>query len=141
MISYQDKLPTVKYAVERKIDKKFEVAFYDLSSVKQLSKEEQDGKEHTYYSVNKYILVLSNIKYIEDDFNKLLQLAKAHEETELAKVIRAKRDSLLTATDWTQCVDCQLSAEKKEQYRVYRQALRDIPEQAGFPYEVVFPKL
>lgn len=28
-----------------------------------------------------------------------------------------------------------------EEILAYRQALRDIPEQTGFPYEVVWPKL
>ena len=37
--------------------------------------------------------------------------------------------------------DTALSEEKQEQYRIYRQALRDIPEQEGFPFDVVFPTL
>lgn len=60
---------------------------------------------------------------------------------EKAKEVRAKRDELLNETDWTQMADTALSEEKQEDYRIYRQALRDIPEQKGFPYDVVFPTI
>jgi hypothetical protein len=42
--------------------------------------------------------------------------------------IRTKRDSLLTACDWTQLADSPLTAEKKQVWVTYRQALRDMPE-------------
>lgn len=38
-----------------------------------------------------------------------------------------ERDKQLTASDWTQVPDSPLSDEKKEAWRVYRQALRDFP--------------
>lgn len=53
--------------------------------------------------------------------------------------VRAERDRLLAETDWTQVLDAPISAECREAFRVYRQALRDIPEQEGFPESVVFP--
>lgn len=53
--------------------------------------------------------------------------------------VRAERDRLLVETDWTQVLDAPISAESREAFRVYRQALRDIPEQEGFPESVVFP--
>tara|TARA_B100001094_G_C18111337_1_gene761354 strand:- start:72 stop:542 length:471 start_codon:yes stop_codon:yes gene_type:complete len=54
--------------------------------------------------------------------------------------VRALRDSLLVASDWTQLVDCPLSAEDKLLWSAYRQSLRDVPEQSGFPAEVVWPE-
>lgn len=54
---------------------------------------------------------------------------------------RAQRDKLLAETDWTQVLDAPIDATTREQYRTYRQALRDVPEQAGFPAEVVWPEL
>lgn len=59
----------------------------------------------------------------------------------LAAEVRAKRDALLTETDWTQVLDAPIDAATREAYRTYRQALRDLPEQAGFPQEVVWPEL
>lgn len=40
--------------------------------------------------------------------------------------IRRKRNSLLTQSDWTQMPDSPLSEEKKTEWAVYRQQLRDI---------------
>ena len=55
--------------------------------------------------------------------------------------IRAQRDNLLSETDWTQVLDAPVSAESREAFRVYRQALRDITEQEGFPVAVVWPEI
>ena len=52
---------------------------------------------------------------------------------------RAKRDKMLAETDWTQTLDAPLSDEMKEAFRVYRQALRDIPQQENFPAEIIWP--
>lgn len=59
----------------------------------------------------------------------------------LAKEIRAQRDSLLTACDWTQMEDCPLGDNAKEAWQTYRQALRDVPEQAGFPENATWPEM
>ncbi|WP_298770406.1 tail fiber assembly protein [uncultured Shewanella sp.] len=54
--------------------------------------------------------------------------------------IRLKRDSLITATDWTQTLDCQLSDEKKSEFINYRQTLRNIPQFFDEPAAVVWPE-
>lgn len=56
-----------------------------------------------------------------------------------AEEARAKRDKLLAETDWTQVLDAPISAECREAFRVYRQALRDITEQEGFPEVIEWP--
>lgn len=53
--------------------------------------------------------------------------------------IRSQRNSLLSLSDWTQLADAPLTAEQKQEWAEYRQALRDVPEQAGFPENVVWP--
>ena len=50
---------------------------------------------------------------------------------------RAKRDQLLAATDWTQAKD--ISDAVSSKYATYRQALRDVPQQSGFPENIVWP--
>lgn len=55
----------------------------------------------------------------------------------LSKEIRAERDQNLLSTDWTQASD--VPQATKDKYATYRQALRDIPQQAGFPQTVVWP--
>ena len=54
------------------------------------------------------------------------------------KSVRAKRQSLLTASDWTQFPDVPL--ETKAAWAVNRQALRDITTQVGFPFDVAWPE-
>ena len=54
---------------------------------------------------------------------------------------RAQRDKLLTETDWTQVLDAPIDSATREAYRTYRQALRDIPEQEGFPDTITWPEL
>ena len=49
--------------------------------------------------------------------------------------VRARRDSLLQETDWMALSDVTMSSEMT----TYRQALRDIPAQSGFPYSVTWP--
>ena len=49
--------------------------------------------------------------------------------------VRNKRDSLLSETDWTALSDNSMSTEMV----AYRQALRDITAQEGFPYDVTWP--
>lgn len=49
--------------------------------------------------------------------------------------VRSKRDSLLQQTDWMALSDVTMS----DTITAYRQALRDIPSQAGFPFSVTWP--
>ena len=53
--------------------------------------------------------------------------------------VRKERDTKLTATDWTQMADSQLSDEVKATWVTYRQALRDLPTASGFPHTMTWP--
>lgn len=55
-------------------------------------------------------------------------------------VIRAERDRLLTACDWTMVSDTPLSDAESKAWSDYRQALRDIPQTFNDPNNVVWPK-
>ena len=59
----------------------------------------------------------------------------------LAANARAKRAKLLADTDWTQVLDAPIDSATREAYRAYRQALRNIPEQKGFPETITWPEL
>ena len=52
---------------------------------------------------------------------------------EKAQIKRLARDVLLGQSDWTQFGDSPLSDSKKAEWATYRQALRDLPTQSGFP--------
>ena len=49
------------------------------------------------------------------------------------------RNVLLANSDWTQLPDVTLTAEQKAEWAAYRQALRDVPAQAGFPVTINWP--
>ena len=55
-----------------------------------------------------------------------------------AEAVRARRDALLAGSDWTQGRDIPESVAAR--WAPYRQALRDLPEQAGFPLDVAWPQ-
>ena len=61
---------------------------------------------------------------------------KAAKDAEQAKSMRDQRTQKLSDSDWTQLAD---SPGNKAAWATYRQALRDIPTQAGFPWEVQWP--
>lgn len=51
---------------------------------------------------------------------------------------KAQRDDLLIRSDWTE-VTTQLPLAKRTEWATYRQQLRDITAQPGFPWEVIWP--
>ena len=55
----------------------------------------------------------------------------------VANQVRLERVAKLTSSDWTQVADAPGDAQM---WAVYRQALRDIPQQEGFPLNVVWPQ-
>ncbi|OGO90350.1 MAG: hypothetical protein A2Y17_12345 [Clostridiales bacterium GWF2_38_85] len=102
------------------------------------------------------------ISNIENGFEAWLTAAKAAEYEKLAAEVRAERDKLLSETDKALTLDrlgidvptsitstSLLSATKSlfavlgnavsGEWAAYRQALRDIPQQENFPYDVKFP--
>jgi len=54
-----------------------------------------------------------------------------------AKLILDERAYRLSCSDWTQMPDVVLA--NKSDWATYRQALRDIPAQAGYPWTVAWP--
>lgn len=55
------------------------------------------------------------------------------------KLAREERNNRLITSDWTQLVDSPVSAEEKAAWATYRQALRDLTEQEGFPTTITWP--
>ena len=58
-------------------------------------------------------------------------------DTEQAKAVRTSRTQMLKDSDWTQIAD---STANKPAWSTYRQALRDMPLQVGFPWNVTYPE-
>ena len=61
---------------------------------------------------------------------------KAIKDAERAVIIRQERSAKLKDCDWTQTAD---SPVNKETWATYRQSLRDVPSQEGFPWTITWP--
>jgi len=61
---------------------------------------------------------------------------QAEELSAQAHRVRAERNIRLQASDWTQVADAPVD---QAAWAVYRQALRDVTAQAGFPWNVQWP--
>lgn len=61
---------------------------------------------------------------------------KATIDATQATAVRNQRDADLKASDWTQVADAPVD---KAAWAAYRQALRDLPNAAGFPWDHTYP--
>jgi len=83
--------------------------------------------------------------YIEDNQVFTVEVADKTEEDLTADIagesanVREKRDQLLKESDWTQVTDAPFTKAVKTSWSTYRQSLRDITTQEGFPFNVTFP--
>lgn len=58
-----------------------------------------------------------------------------------ADAARDRRDALMRETDWMVLPDSPISDADREKVLAYRQALRDVPAQPGFPVDIAWPVL
>lgn len=156
--------PENKFEIENIIDGKCDIVFFDnVQETEAIEENEKKYSFDTYRLKANYRDELE--KELNDDIEKYkewLQLAKDTEFNELATIIREKRNKLLQESDKYMCLD-RLGIEIPENittgtiisvvkkffeglgesingnYAKYRQALRDITKQDGFPYNVEFP--
>lgn len=156
--------PENKFEIENIIDGKCDIVFFDnVQEIEAIEENEKKYSFDTYRLKANYRDELE--KELNDDIEKYkewLQLAKDTEFNELATIIREKRNKLLQESDKYMCLD-RLGIEIPENittgtiisvvkkffeglgesingnYAKYRQVLRDITKQEGFPYNVEFP--
>ena len=69
-----------------------------------------------------------------------IYLTDAEYDTVLAASARQKRDRLIATTDYLVTPDYPISDDRLAKVKIYRQALRDIPEQVGFPRTIAWPE-
>lgn len=56
-----------------------------------------------------------------------------------AEQVRVERNERLAACDWTQLADSPLNPEAKSAWAFYRENLRMVPDQPGFPWNISWP--
>ena len=100
-------------------------------SMRQGVEQQADGKWYSKY-------VLGPIFVDNEDGTAAQQEAayKAQKDAEQAVIVRADRNKKLSDCDWTQLADAPVDDLA---WATYRQALRDIPNQEGFPWNVTWP--
>lgn len=110
----------------------------DLIYVRENIEEETistEGSETTGYIADEYFMTLPHPA--TGSYEEYIVAAKSLEYENLANLARNRRNQLLSATDYLALSDQTMP----ENIKSYRQALRDIPEQASFPYEIEWPEI
>jgi hypothetical protein len=74
----------------------------------------------------------------ECEFNFLTESWVPSNEKQ-SSFIKFQRKLLLTNSDWTQIQNNPLTIEQQESWADYRQQLRDITSQPGYPFNVIWP--
>jgi hypothetical protein len=97
--------------------------------------EQIDGKWYTKYVLGP-VFTDTTVEGVTTTALEHETAYKAYKDSEQAKNVRATRDAKLAQSDWTQVADAKVN---KTAWATYRQALRDIPSQAGFPWDVTYP--
>ena len=64
---------------------------------------------------------------------------QARLDAEAAKSVRTSRDAKLEESDWMVIRSAETGVALPTEWATYRQALRDIPAQVGFPNEITWP--
>lgn len=80
-----------------------------------------------------------NAKWSNEVFAWVSNLSPDQKTVIQENSIKSERDSLLYKSDWTQIPNNPLTVEKQNEWAVYRQSLRDVTSQSGYPFNVVWP--
>ena len=67
------------------------------------------------------------------------QAYTARKNEKAATAVRAERDKLLASCDWMAIKAFEAGSAVSAEWATYRQALRDVTAQAGFPHEITWP--
>ena len=82
--------------------------------------------------------VQGGVVYTMEVVDKTAEELAAELAAEEARV-RSQRNALLADTDWVVTKSIETNTDIRPEWKVYRQALRDITEQDGFPHAVIWP--
>lgn len=101
--------------------------------------EEIDGKWFTRYVVGPTFTdsvdadgVITTALYQQTEYEARLDASQASS-------IRDQRNKKLTECDWTQLTDSPLNLDGENAWALYRESLRMVPQQTGFPWNVEWP--
>lgn len=102
------------------------LATYGVYPIKQTNPPKVDSKTHT---------LSWTVTLVNNEWEQFWTTGRLAEDI-AANNVRTERDRLLMRSDWTQVADAPVN---QEAWATYRQALRDVPTQEGFPYSITWP--
>lgn len=157
--------PANSFILDNRKGNLIEVTFFD--DIKSEMRKEQDSDNEVEVFTYKVYKITTTFRdnleeHIQNNLNDWLESLKEQEKNSLASEIREKRNKLLEESDKYMILDRltmnfpqeisltnvvsvlkdffkTLSNIKNESWAKYRQELRDLPNQKGFPYDVKFP--
>lgn len=77
------------------------------------------------------------VEMTQEEIAEFLAWSEQNVKNSRIEVARDTRNALLAATDWAQAAD--VPQATKDKWAPYRQALRDVPQQPGFPENIQWP--
>lgn len=110
------------------------LATFDVYPVVVAPKPAFDEKTH-YVKRQSEPMLVAGVWTVGWDIISLSEEALLLSQQDSEKFLREERDRFLQATDWMALSDTTLTQE----WAAYRQALRDLTDQPGFPHDVVWP--
>lgn len=102
---------------------------FGVYSVKSAPAPQLDSKTHRH---------TQTVQMVDGEWTQVWQVVELSLD-QAAGNVRAYRGQLLAETDWVVAKSYEAGEPVPEAWVSYRQALRDITEQAGFPHEVTWP--
>lgn len=100
---------------------------------------EVDGKWYTHYVAGPIFHDYVDSEGVTHTAAEQYEQYCFAKDEEQGRIIRVERNRKLGECDWTQLTDSPLTAEAKAAWAFYRENLRMVPQQGGFPWEVQWP--
>lgn len=90
-------------------------------------------------SINELVEFVSEVNPINANSKWVQQfVVTQYTQEQAVQNVKLHRNNLLAASDWTQVADAPVD---KAAWATYRQALRDVPGQEGFPWDITWPEV
>lgn len=111
----------------------YEAAQRDVSD----AQDQLDAVLPVFFSIREKLKTLTEMTPAEIDAH----LNPPVDPEQVAADVRAQRDVLLRESDWVTTRAYDMQEPVPQEWAEYRQALRDVPEQAGFPEDIDWPQV
>ena len=98
-----------------------------------------DGKWYTKYVLGPVFKDYTDEEVVLHTAAEQEAAYKAQKDADQAKAVRQQRDTKLAESDWRVIKALESNIPQDFAWAAYRQALRDVSAQAGFPWDIEWP--